>query len=167
MIAAPMKELTGRHVLFICLGFFGVMLAVNMLFVFYALSTMSGGEGGNAYQKGLDYNQVIEAARAQDALGWSRRIEAVAAGRVSIALADRNGAPVSGLALTGEIARPVADKFTRPLAFKEMRPGLYAAEAGALDAGNWVVSLEAARAGGAHDDIVYQARERLWLKPNS
>lgn len=166
MTTATMKEFTGRHVLLVCFAFFGVMLAVNMLFVFYALSTFNGGEGSKAYQSGIDYNRTIEAARAQEALGWSHRIEAEAAGGVNVRFTDRQGAPVTGLALTGEIARPVADKFTRPLAFTEVKPGLYAAAAGPLDLGTWVVSV-AGRTSGEADVIVYRAKERLWLKPNS
>jgi nitrogen fixation protein FixH len=166
MTAIGIKQLTGKHVFAICLGFFGVMLAVNMLFLFLALSTFNGGQGGKAYQTGLEYNRTIEAARVQEALGWSHRLETPGAGRIVVTLSEGSGAPVAGLALSGEIGRPVADKFTRPLAFSEMRPGIYAAEAGELDPGNWVVSL-AARPAAANDTVIYRAKERLWLKPNS
>lgn len=159
------RELTGKHVFLICLAFFGVMLAANSIFVVCALTTLGGGEGGKAYQKGLDYNRVIEAAKAQDALGWSHAISAGMGGRVSVTLKDASGAPLSGLAIDGEIARPVDDRFTRPLAFSETGPGVYAAEAGGLDAGNWVVALTAIRP--RDRTIVYRAKERLWLKPNS
>ncbi len=166
MTAMPIKEITGKHVLLICFVFFGVMFAVNSLFVFYALSTFNGGEGKKPYQSGLDYNETIAAARAQDALGWSHRITAGRSGEVSIALSAKSGAPVVGRALTGEIARPVADRFTHPLVFREVAPGTYAAEAGPLDAGSWLVSL-AVHPGAKPDETVYRAKERLWLKPNS
>jgi nitrogen fixation protein FixH len=166
MMAATVGRITGKHVLAICLGFFGVMLAVNMMFVFLAVSTFNGGEGGKAYQTGLDYNQTIAAARAQEQLGWSHKIEAATAGRITVLVTDRAGGPVRALSLSGDIGRPAADKFTRPLAFQEVRPGAYAAEAGALNDGNWVVSL-AARAKPETETIVYRAKERLWLKPTS
>lgn len=166
MIAIPTKPLTGKHVLLICFGFFGVMVAVNMVFLFLAVSTFNGGEGGRAYQAGLEYNRTIAAARAQEALGWSHRIETGEAGRIVVALTDRTGAPVWKLDLVGEVARPVADKFSRPLIFGEIRPGVYSAEAGMLEPGNWVVSL-AARGRAQNDTVIYRAKERLWLKPNS
>jgi nitrogen fixation protein FixH len=166
MMATSVRQITGRHVLAICLGFFGVMLAANMAFVFFALSTFNGGEGGKAYQVGLDYNQTIAAARAQEQRGWSHRIEAATAGRITVLLTGRDGAPVTGLAVSGDIGRPAADRFTRPLTFQETRPGAYAAETGALNDGNWVVNL-AARAKPETETIVYRAKERLWLKPNS
>jgi nitrogen fixation protein FixH len=166
MMATAVGRITGKHVLAMCLGFFGVMLAVNMVFVFLAVTTFNGGEGGKAYQTGLDYNQTIAAARAQEQLGWSHKIEAATAGRITVLLADRAGAPVTALSVSGEMGRPTADKFTRALAFQEVRPGAYAAEAGALNEGNWVVSL-AARGKPETDTILYRAKERLWLKPNS
>jgi nitrogen fixation protein FixH len=159
------KQLTGKHVLTVCLGFFGVMLAVNVLFVFLAVSTFNGGEGGKAYQTGIEYNRTIESAREQERLGWSHRIEAAAAGQITVAVADRRGEPITGLTLAGDIGRPVADKFNRPLAFSEVRPGSYAARTDALDAGNWVVSIAAHAATGK--PAAYRIKERLWLKPNS
>lgn len=166
MTATTIKQLTGRHVLAICLGFFGVMLAVNTVFLFFAITTFNGGEGGRAYQAGLEYNRTIAAARAQEALGWSDRIEAGTSGRIVVTLADRAGAPVAGLGLAGDIGRPVADRFSRTLAFSEVRPGVYAAEAGALDAGSWVVSVAAHKV-DMSETVIYRAKERLWLKPNS
>lgn len=166
MMAMSVRRITGKHVLAICLGFFGIMLTVNMVFLFFALSTFNGGEGGKAYQTGLDYNRTIAAARAQDQLGWSHRIEAATAGQITVLLTGRNGAPITALAVSGDIGRPAADKFTRPLPFKEVRPGTYAAEAGALDAGNWVINL-GARANSESEIVIYRAKERLWLKPNS
>ncbi len=167
MTAMTVREVTGKHVLIVMLAFFGVMLAVNAVFVVLALSTFNGGEGGRAYQRGLDYNRVIDAARAQDALGWSHRIEVTQPGQVSLSVSERNGAPVAGLVLDAEIARPVDDRFTRPLAFREVAPGAYAADLAGLEPGNWVVSLAASRRGGADRNIIYRAKERLWLKPNS
>jgi nitrogen fixation protein FixH len=159
------RQITGKHVLLIFTGFFGVMLAVNSLFVFFALSTFNGGEGSKAYQRGLDYNRVIEAARAQDALGWSHRLDAETPGLIGISITDKTGAPLAGLALSGTIGRPVAEQFTYPLAFREIRPGLYAASINELEPGNWVVTLAAGR--GSAENIVYRAKERLWLQPNS
>jgi nitrogen fixation protein FixH len=165
MTAGSIKPLTGKHVLLICFAFFGAMLVANSFFVFYALSTLNGGESGKAYQSGLDYNRTIEAARAQDALGWSDKIEASAAGLVSIRLTDRQGAPLTGLTLAGDVARPVNEKFTRQLTFNEAEPGLYAAQTAPLDLGSWIATVTVREHSDA--DVVYRAKERLWLKPTS
>jgi nitrogen fixation protein FixH len=166
MIATSLKPLTGKHILVILSAFFGVMFAVNMLFVFFALHTFNGGEGGRAYQAGLEYNLTIAAAREQDRLGWSQSIDASLDGEVRVAMTDSNGSPVRMLAVSGEIARPVAEQFTRTLAFNEIKPGIYVASAGPLDAGNWMVTF-AAHAHGQNEPVIYRARKRLWLKSNS
>lgn len=62
------RELTGRHVLAITLGAFGVIIAVNLLMAFKAVSTFPGLETPNSYVA----SQVFDAERvAQESLGWT------------------------------------------------------------------------------------------------
>jgi nitrogen fixation protein FixH len=166
MTEITLKPLTGKHVLACILGFFGLVMAANIAFVVAALTTFNGGEGGKAYQTGLEYNRTIAAARQQDTLGWTHSISAGVAGEVRVELTDMGHSPVRGLALSGEIARPVADKFTQALSFKEVQPGVYVADADVLEPGNWMVNLQA-RSDQHNHAIIYRARKRLWLKPNS
>jgi nitrogen fixation protein FixH len=158
------RELTGRHVLYILLGFFGIAFAANGIMIYLAVSTSSGREA-NAYSQGLHYNERIAAARAQAALHWSHTVELDEAGGVRIVLTDKAGAPVSGLNLQGEIGRPAADQFTHRLVFTETRPGLYAASPGALEAGSWIVTVAALRGHAPGEQPVYRIKERQWLKP--
>jgi nitrogen fixation protein FixH len=160
MTAASVRELRGRHVLFALCGFFGAMLAVNAAFVYFAVSTFNGIESG-AYETGLRYNTRIAAGDRQAALGWSHKVALGSDGSVRVLVADRQGAPVSELVLAGDIGRPVADRFTRTLAFRETGAGLYLAPAADLPPGSWIVSVEATHGG----DAAYQIKERLWLKP--
>ena len=48
-----------------CIAFFGVMVLVNAIFLYLAVSTFSGGDASNAYRKGLHYNETVEAAKRQ------------------------------------------------------------------------------------------------------
>ena len=43
------KELTGKHVLFMVLAFFGVIIAVNFTMAYQAVSTFPGLEVRNGY----------------------------------------------------------------------------------------------------------------------
>lgn len=165
MTAISMKQLTGRHVLFALLGFFGVMLLANGIFLYFALSTFNGLQNPNAYQEGVNYNARIEAARRQDALGWSHSLTLANSGRVEVMIKDGSGGAVSGLSINGTIARPASDRFTHELAFSEAGLGLYRATVENIEPGNWIVSLQAAKT-GASEDPVYRLKERLWLKPN-
>lgn len=167
MSGFAMKEITGRHVLIGLAGFFGVMLIANGLFVYFALSTFEGVDNPNAYEEGLRYNERIEAERRQAALGWSHAVTIRQTGRIELAIRDRESHPVSGLTISGQIARPVAAETTQPLVFQESAPGLYAASADGLTPGGWIVSIEAVKPHRQGPETLYRLKDRLWLKPNS
>ncbi len=166
MKSIAIKELTGHHVLIGLAGFFGVMLIVNGIFLYFALSTFSGLENPNAYRDGLYYNERIEAARRQSALGWSHDITLKPDGQVEALLRNSAGAPVRGLAVSGTIDRPVASQFSQALAFREDEPGRYVALATGLAPGAWIVSIEGGEQHSTAFTPVYRAKERLWLKPS-
>jgi nitrogen fixation protein FixH len=57
----------GRKVLFLLLGFFAVFASVDAYFVYLAMKTKPGVVTENAYQRGLNYNEVLEEARRRKA----------------------------------------------------------------------------------------------------
>ncbi|MGZ5914684.1 MAG: FixH family protein, partial [Hyphomicrobium sp.] len=85
--------------------------------------------------------------------------------RVRVDLNDSTGAAVPGLVIAGEIGRPVTDRFDRKIEFTQTGPGTYEAEAAGLDAGWWTIDIEARKGAGAAAEKVYEARERIWIKP--
>ncbi len=165
MTVITMKELTGRHVLIALFGFFGTMLLANGIFLYFALSTFSGLDNPNAYQEGVDYNDRIEAAHRQTALGWAHKVTLTKDGRLELSINDKTGDAVSGLRISGTIERPASDRFTYKLEFKETGLGLYTAQVENIDVGTWIVALAAAKS-GSDADVLYRLKERLWLKPN-
>src|SRR4029077_10773283 len=64
------RELTGRHVLFWIVGFFGVVFVVNGIMVRAATSTFGGLETQSSYKAGLLFEQEVAKAERQQALGW-------------------------------------------------------------------------------------------------
>ncbi len=62
--------LSGRTVLFSLIGFFAVVIGVNVTMMTLAISTMPGTEVESPYLAGIKYNSEISAARAQEARGW-------------------------------------------------------------------------------------------------
>ena len=101
---------------------------------------------------------MIDAA-AQQRLGWTAALEAPRRAGVpaSIALAmrDRAGAPVTGLAVELWIRRPVGALADRRLALAEAGPGRYTAPVTLPLAGQWQFDIVARR--GA-DEFVYARR---------
>jgi len=157
-------RITGRHVLFGLLGFFGLVFAANGAFIFLALDSFSGLSTENAYQRGLDYNETLRAAETQRALGWRVEVtsEALGAGRHRIAVdfLDKRGAPLDDLAVDGSLRRPTQDGQDRPIALARVAPGRYSVDVSLPLAGQWDLVLAARSPAGR----TYRLEERLWLR---
>lgn len=167
MIQAMHKPLTGRHVFYALLSFFGVVVAVNMAFLYFAVESHPGVITDDAYRKGLDYNGTLRAAAAQHVLGWRGDLTVApgSGGRtnryaLTLSVRDANAKPVSGLTITGQLRRPAIDTADRSVAFDERQPGDYVAEIDLPYRGNWVASIS----GHRRDGTAYRLDERLWLK---
>jgi nitrogen fixation protein FixH len=158
-----MKELTGRHVLYMLFGFFGVIFIANIILVYKAVSTFNGAEA-NAYSQGIHYNERIAFQKRQNELHWSHKVEFGDNDVVRVVFTDKANAPVPGLLLTGDIGRPASSRFTQQLAFKESEPGIYVASPKALEHGNWIVSLNASKGQETSRKPVYRLKERICLK---
>ncbi|KAA5805363.1 FixH family protein [Alkalicaulis satelles] len=151
-------RLRGWHVLAVLVSFFGVVFTVNGIFITSALSTFPGEEATRAYVRGLAYNEVIEARRAQAGLGWSAAVN-LTGESVLVRVADEAGAPVSGLDLEGELRRPGEPERDQALAFIEVRDGVYEAEGDASDPGRWLVRVRA-----ADEAIPFKLERDLWRR---
>jgi nitrogen fixation protein FixH len=158
-----MSTIDGRHVLAGLTAFFGVMLLVNAIFVYFALSTFGGIDTENAYRKGLHYNAVLEAAHRQAELGWQTSVAYdEALGVLSLKITDSNGGAIKGLAIEGRLIRPATDRFDRRLgSFEEWAGGHYVLPIEPLDRGAWIVDLVAQ----SSIRSPFHVRERLWLQP--
>jgi len=157
-------RITGRHVLFGLLAFFGLVFAANGAFVYLALDTFSGLSTEDPYQRGLAYNDTLRAAEAQHALGWKVAVSAAAldGGRQRIVadFADRRGAPLDDLTVAGTLRRPAQEGYDQQMALARSAPGRYTADATPPLAGQWDLVLHARSSAGQS----YTLEERLWLK---
>ena len=95
------RPLTGRKVLFIALGAFGVILAVNLTLAARAVATFPGLEVQNSYVASQNFNEELA---AQLALGWEVRAR-VEAGVLTIAFTDADGMPVDVAAMDAVVGR--------------------------------------------------------------
>jgi nitrogen fixation protein FixH len=153
----------GKHVLIAVLAMFGIVIAVNLTFVFFALDSWTGLTTQNAYQEGLTYNQVLAARDAQRDLGWQGSLELGrrdAADSVTLILTDRDGAPLAGLAIAGLLRRPTHEGLDRPLEWRGDGAGRYTALVELPERGNW--DLELTADDGRHPP--FEMKARLWFK---
>ncbi len=155
MTARAVKKpfrVTGWHVLFSVVAFFGVVIAVDSLFLVLAYRSHPGQVSVTPYEDGLAYNRAVAQRRAQAAMGWTATAATDARG-VVVEVADAQGQPVSGLKLTGLLRRPATEAGELPLKFEEAAPGRYRAPAKPA-AGAWDVHVQT-------QGQVFQAERRL------
>ncbi|MEI6159433.1 MAG: FixH family protein [Roseococcus sp.] len=138
----------GRWIPWVFVGGMLVVILVNGVLIFSALSTFTGVSVGQAYDRGRTYNHVLEEAARQDALGWTLRTS-LEAGRLAITARDREGAPVRGV-LAAHLLRPLdGERLEFPDATGS---GRFLLELPELRAGQWEFrGLLTSAAGERHD----------------
>jgi nitrogen fixation protein FixH len=150
----------GRHVLLGLIAFFGIMILANAIFLYFAVSTFSGGDASNAYRNGLHYNTTLEAAKRQKERGWRTELAYDdGARRLTLKVMDQAAAPVTGLHVGANLARPATDREDRRVVLKESGEGIYVA---ALDLapGAWIIAIVSRREGESRDSA-YLLKQRL------
>jgi nitrogen fixation protein FixH len=156
------RGIEGRHVLLALVAFFGVMFIVNGIFVYFAVSTFSGGDTSDPYRKGLNYNDTLKAAVRQEERGWQSNVAYDdKTGWLELRFTDKNAAPITGLGIRAKLSRPATDKEDRHIVLTETGQGVYAA-AVVLAPGLWVISV-ASREGGKSQGAVYRLKRRLFV----
>jgi nitrogen fixation protein FixH len=143
------RPLTGRKVMALLAGFFGVMLLANFIMARAAIKTFSGLDKDNPYDSGLAYNRDIAAAKAQAALGWSVELTRTPDGpatQLTATVKDKAGQPVTGLDVSMHFLHPATSKFDRDTAAGAIAEGVYAAAA-ELAPGRWEVEVDFNRNG--------------------
>ena len=157
------KGLSGRHVLIGLVAFFAVVLAVNGVFLYMALSTYTGVVSTEPYRKGLHYNDRIAAEEAQKRLGWRVDVADIdPSGAIRVNVTDATGAALRGLVVAARIGRPSTSSYDSKATLVESAPGVYTGSVPRLDTGSWQLDVEMK---AALSDDNYRLRRRLWLKP--
>ncbi len=130
--------LTGFQVLLWLSGFFGVMFAVNGLFLFYAITTFPGEDVKKSYVQGLDYNRTLAQRAAQSELGWQAEI-GLSGQRLEIRIADSTGTGVSGHEVQVLLRRLATTADDKILVAAPQGAGVYLVDIAAIAPGQWEV----------------------------
>ena len=142
-------------------AFFVALTAILAHFVWLAVHNFPGTVADKAYEQGLAYNQVLQAAAAQDKLGWHAALAFATPAqtlRLTYTLQDATGTPLRAAAVQGWLYRPSSSKLDEKLTLMETQPGVYEAELAKPAAGLWEVRLAAQRGADRH-----QHSERITL----
>ena len=151
-----MREITGKHVLFFTVSAFAVIIAVNVLMAYKAISTFPGLEVKNSYVA----SHTFDADRdAQIALGWTMTPDYDAAAKeLRLVFTDKDGLPVVLGELAVLVGRTTSSGFdTRPDFVRDA--GVYLGKAD-LAPGKWMMQVEARAA----DGTLFRQRIDLFVK---
>ena len=159
----PLKPLTGRMVLFLLLGFFGIVIGVNMIMMSLAIKTLPGTEVDSAYSASLAYEKEIAAAHDQNVRNWQvdAQVQRGPDGEATLRVEarDNNGRPVSGLKFQGRFERPTDRRADQAVTLAETGIGIYSGRAALIVPGQWNLVLQ----GDAAGRRMFLSRNRVLL----
>lgn len=128
-----------------------LVVAVNMVLLFFALRSAPGLVVTNAYERGRGYGTQIERMEAQDALGWGFDMRHdVGAERIVVSLADANGREIPGLVVSAVADRPMGRAPAIDVALSPAGSAHYAGRFSPPARGAWDITV-IARDGAGHD----------------
>lgn len=137
------RGFTGRHMLAVMLGFFGVVVAVNVIMATLAAKTFSGTVVDNSYVASQQFNHWLAEGRAQQRLGWRAQPGLDDHRHVRLVLSDRIGA-LDGAAVSAVARHPIGLESDVTLHFRASGTGVYISDR-ALPAGRWYLRFELRR----------------------
>jgi nitrogen fixation protein FixH len=149
-----MAEITGKHVFAVTAGAFAVIIGVNLILAFKAVSTFPGLEVDNSYVASQGFN---DRKAAQEALGWSMT-PGYEQGRMTLAFTGADGQPVvvqDLQVLVGRTTEASNDSF--PVFAQD--GDLYAADL-PLENGKWMIKVTARSA----DGTLFEQRSELFVR---
>ncbi len=136
-------------------GGLGVTIAVNIGLIWAAAHSFPGEAATKPYEVGTAYNRVLADAARQAEQGWQVD-SAIEAGKVRLRFADKQGAALNALAVTGTIERPVGSTERFQLSFVPVAGGVYQATQPVPALGQWDLKLEAQQG-----ETIFRAARRL------
>jgi nitrogen fixation protein FixH len=124
----------------------GLVVAVNVRFIVLAVATFPGAATNDDFDTSNRYNAVLEAAAAQDALGWSE----LASARDAVPVIDLTGPdhkPLAGATLSVQAERPLGNADALPVSFLQIAPGHFVAAGPLPERGQWDLRLQVVQGG--------------------
>ena len=142
-IATQPKPITGKHVLIGIISFFGVVMSVNFLFVYFAIDSWTGLTAHDSYRKGLEYNQTLADADRQAALGW-KTIVPYEEERLYIEVKEHAGVPLLASNVSVLVRRPTHENLDISLVMS-LDGNRYSAPLRLPKAGQWDIEVTVQR----------------------
>lgn len=127
-----------------------LVFAVNGVFIADALGTFPGAAANDGFDMSNDYDRVLAAVDAQNALGWDMRAD-VDAGHPVLLLKDKTGQGLAGADVTATATRPLGAPTANEISFRDAGGGRYFGSVALPMPGQWELALRISAQGhGIH-----------------
>lgn len=132
-------------------GGMALVVVVNAVMAWFALSTFTGTTVDRSYERGRQYNAVLAEAERQARMGWHFSVAwhqgmgDPLSGTVVVTARDANAAPLDRLSVEASLVRPLEAPQPLALSFSELAPGRYVASVTLPKPGQWEVRLTGRR----------------------
>lgn len=143
----------------------GIVVIVNAILVYFAVSTWTGLDTVDHYRKGLAYNQALAAADAQAERGWTMAFSfqplARAGGHgaeLSVTFTDREDRPIENLSVEATVVRPTQVGYDVTVPLTHAGDGRYHGHVVLAMPGQWEARVHAKRSAET-----YRANHRLMV----
>lgn len=120
-----------------------VVVAVNGVLAWAALTSFPGKAVDDDFGISNRYDQIIAQAEQQAKLGWSVETT-MDAGRPVIRLTAKDGTPLDGAVISAVTQRPLGPPQTVAQHFQAIGPGRYRVDVALSQPGNWDMMLRVA-----------------------
>ena len=138
---ADPRAFTGRHMWLLVIGFFGVIIAVNVGMAVVASTSWTGLVVTNSYVASQEFEEKRIAHQAQQAAGWQATFS-YSPGLAKLVVTDGAGKPLDLGPVTLKVSRPVGGHDDQTVLLERAPGGGYAATL-QLAAGVWDVLVVA------------------------
>lgn len=118
--------------------FFAVIVCLDSIFVYIAISTQTGVVTENAYKKGLNYNELLDKAKAQPDI---KQTVTYNNGVLRWQLADKHGQPLTNVIVNAKIIRTVHDGLDFEITLNHIGDGVYEGALKLPMDGRWLAKL--------------------------
>ena len=145
---ASQAKLTGKHVLFMFLAFFGVIFIVNGIFLSQAIKSFPGEVSKKSYVQGINYNDTIDEKNRQELLNWKSEIgvsysddtpkDAILVARFF----DKDDLPLNELQVSAVLNQHSSDHKNVSFPMQFYADGEYTHQIDSLETGRWTVHIE-------------------------
>jgi nitrogen fixation protein FixH len=153
----------GIHVLWMLLGFFAMIIAVNAVFITMAVRSHPGEQVKNSYVLGLEYNKELARQDKQRTLGWTLQAGQADDGvTFLVQLRDAAGGALSGMDVAVRLHVAGVRNENEKVWLVERGPGEYAMAAGVEAPAKVEAIIEVSRE--RDGPVVFEARKALVLQ---